>query len=203
MDGEVIGWRDRRQLKVLGMGAALPGPAVSTADLLGRVEQRFGVKVSRCGTVVAERLGIRTRHICRDFDARHEAPRAGHSNPELAGAALRAALQEAHLEVHDLAYLIGHTATPARSMPPNIAQVADQVGFAGPYMELRQACTGFANALVIAQGLLSAPGTRSVAIVGLGDGIDLLRPAARRRGQGAAGEPRTDGRRRRGDHPGA
>jgi len=166
MDGEVIGWRDRRQLKVLGMGAALPGPAVSTADLLGRVEQQFGVNVSRCGTVVSERLGIRARHICRDFDARHEAPRAGHSNPELAGAALRAALQEAHLEVHDLAYLIGHTATPARSMPPNIAQVADQVGFAGPYMELRQACTGFANALVIAQGLLSAPGTRSVAIVG-------------------------------------
>jgi 3-oxoacyl-[acyl-carrier-protein] synthase III len=166
MDGEVLGWRDRRKLKVLGMGTALPGTAVSTEDLLGRLEQRFGVDVSRCGTVVAGRLGIRARHICRDFDARHEAPRAGDSNPELAGAALRAALQEADLEVHDLAYLIGHTATPARSIPPNVAQVADRVGFAGPYMELRQACTGFANALVVAQGLLSVPGTRAVAIVG-------------------------------------
>ena len=33
-------------------------------------------------------------------------------------------------------------------------------------MELRQACTGFANALVIAQGLLSVPGAKPVAIVG-------------------------------------
>jgi len=33
-------------------------------------------------------------------------------------------------------------------------------------MELRQACTGFANALVIAQGLVSAPGVKAVGIVG-------------------------------------
>ena len=33
-------------------------------------------------------------------------------------------------------------------------------------MELRQACTGFANALVIAQGLASAPGVKAVGIVG-------------------------------------
>ena len=40
------------------------------------------------------------------------------------------------------------------------------MGFIGPYMELRQACTGFANALVIAQGLLSVPETKAVAIIG-------------------------------------
>ena len=33
-------------------------------------------------------------------------------------------------------------------------------------MELRQACTGFANALVIAQGLASLPGSKPVVIVG-------------------------------------
>ena len=159
-------WRDPRQVKVLGMGAALPGPAVSTAELLERVERRFGVAVSRCGTVAADRLGIRARHICRDFDARHEGPRPGHSNPELAAAALRAALQDAALEVGDLAYLIGHTTTPARLVPPNIALVADRVEFAGPYMELRQACTGFANALVVAQGLLSVQSAGAVAIIG-------------------------------------
>jgi 3-oxoacyl-[acyl-carrier-protein] synthase-3 len=148
------------------MGTALPGPPVSTAELLERVERRFGVAVSRCGRVAANRLGINARHICRDFDARHEGPRRGHSNPELATAALRAALENGGLEVGDLAYLIGHTTTPARLVPPNIALVADRAGFAGPYMELRQACTGFANALVIAQGLLSVPGTGAVAIIG-------------------------------------
>jgi 3-oxoacyl-[acyl-carrier-protein] synthase-3 len=159
-------WHDSRKLKVLGMGTALPGPPVSTADLVARVEKRFGVAVSRRGSRLASRLKIATRHICRDFEARHEVPRRGHSNPDLAAAALRAALDEAQLEVGDLTYLIGHTTSPACLMPPNIALVADRVGFTGPYMELRQACTGFANALVIAQGLTSVTGVKAVAIIG-------------------------------------
>ena len=159
-------WHDSRNLKVLGMGTALPGPPVSTAELLARVEKRFGVAVSRRGSRLASRLKIATRHICRDFEARQEVPRRGHSNPDLAAAALRAALDEARLEVGDLAYLIGHTTSPACLVPPNIALVADRVGFTGPYMELRQACTGFANALVIAQGLTSVAGVKAVAIIG-------------------------------------
>lgn len=159
-------WHDTRTLKVLGMGTALPGPPVSTAELLARVEKRFGVAVSSRGDRLSSRLKIATRHICRDFEARHEVPRQGHSNPDLAATALRAALGEARLEVSDLAYLIGHTASPACLVPPNIALVADRVGFTGPYMELRQACTGFANALVIAQGLTSVAGAKAVAIIG-------------------------------------
>src|SRR5216684_7099315 len=148
-------WHDSRKLKVLGMGTALPGPAVTTAQLLKMVEDRFGVAVSRRGSALASRLKIATRHLCRNFEARCEAPRPGNSNPDLAAIALRMALEEAQLKVGDLAYLIGHTTSPACLVPPNIALVADRVGFTGPYMELRQACTGFANALVIAQGLIS------------------------------------------------
>ncbi len=159
-------WHDSRTLKVLGMGTALPGPPVSTAELLERVEKRFGVAVVRRGSALANRLKIATRHICRDFEARREVPRRGHSNPDLAAAALRVALDEAGLEAGDLAYLIGHTTSPACLVPPNIALVADRVGFTGPYMELRQACTGFANALVIAQGLISIAGIKAVAIIG-------------------------------------
>jgi 3-oxoacyl-[acyl-carrier-protein] synthase-3 len=119
----------------------------------------------RRGTSIAYRLKIATRLFCRDFAARHEAPRPGHSNPDLAAAALSAGLEEAHLLVSDLAYLIGHSASPAYLVPPNIALVADRLGFTGPYMEIRQACTGFANALVIAQGLASVPGVKAVEIV--------------------------------------
>jgi 3-oxoacyl-[acyl-carrier-protein] synthase III len=159
-------WRDPRGLSVLGMGTALPGPAVPTADLLRRVEERFDLAIMRCGRWLAHRLGIKTRHICRDFAMRHEVPRPGHSNPDLAATALSAALDEAGLRAGDLTYLIAHTTTPARLAPPNAAMVADRLGYNGPYMELRQACTGFANALTIAQGLISTPGTKSVAIVG-------------------------------------
>ena len=72
---------------------------------------------------------------------RHEVPRPGHSNPDLAATALRAALDEAGLRAGDLTYLIAHTTTPARLAPPNTAMVADRLGYNGPYMELRQACT--------------------------------------------------------------
>jgi 3-oxoacyl-[acyl-carrier-protein] synthase-3 len=153
-------------MKILGMGTALPGPPVTTAQLLKMVEGRFGISVSRRGSAFASRLKIATRHLCRDFEARRETPRPGNSNPDLAAIGLRLALEEAQLKVGDLAYLIGHTTSPACLVPPNIALVADRVGYAGPYMELRQACTGFANALVIAQGLLSAPGVKAVAIIG-------------------------------------
>jgi len=51
-------WHDSRPLKVLGMGMALPGPPVSTAELLERVEKRFGVAVSRRGGALANRLGM-------------------------------------------------------------------------------------------------------------------------------------------------
>jgi 3-oxoacyl-[acyl-carrier-protein] synthase-3 len=169
-------WRDPRSLRVLGMGTALPGPPVSTLELLERVETRFGVTVAHRGAKLAARLKIRTRHICRDFKARHEGPRAGHSNPDLAAAALHAALAEARLSVHELAYIIGHTTSPARLIPPNIAMVVDRIGFTGPYVELRQACTGFANALVIAQGLLSVPGTNAIAIIGSETGSVFFDP---------------------------
>ena len=159
-------WHDSRKLKVLGMGTALPGRPVATPELLKPIEDRFGVAVSRRGTALAGRLKIAKRHICRDFETRHEKPRPGNSNPDLAAVAVGRALEDAQLKIGDLAYLIGHTTSPACLIPPNIALVADRVGFAGPYAELRQACTGFANALVIAQGLVSAPGVRAVAIAG-------------------------------------
>ena len=53
------------------------------------------------------------------------------------------------------------------------------MAFRGPYLELRQACTGFANALAIAQGLASAC-DGAVAIVGSETGsvhFDPLRAA--------------------------
>jgi len=58
---------------------------------------------------LASRLNIAKRHICRNFETRHEAPRSGNSNPDLSAVALRMALEEAQLKIGDLAYLIGHT----------------------------------------------------------------------------------------------
>jgi 3-oxoacyl-[acyl-carrier-protein] synthase III len=177
-------WQDRTPLLVLGTGAALPGEPISTEELLTAVDRRFGLSLRRPGLAIARKLGIRTRHLCRDMARRLEPPRKGHRNPELAAAAVRGAISDAGLVVQDLSYLIGHTATPARLMPPNIGQVAELLDYGGPFVEFRQACTGFANALVFAQGLLRA-GAGPVAIVGSETGSVFFDPhrAAKDAGQ--------------------
>ncbi len=168
-------WSDPTPIVVLGTGVALPGEPISSEELLTAVEGRFGLSLHRRGMAIAHKLGIRTRHLCRDMSTRLEAPRKGHRNPELAATAVRGALGEAGLTVHNLSYLIGHTATPARLMPPNIGRVADLLDYDGPFVEFRQACTGFANALVFTQGLLRV-GAGPIAIVGSETGSVFFDP---------------------------
>jgi 3-oxoacyl-[acyl-carrier-protein] synthase III len=168
-------WHEPTPLRVLGAGTALPGDPIATEELLTTVDRRFALSLRRPGLAIAHKLGIRTRHLCRDMARRLEAPRKGHRNPELAAVAVRAALCEAGLVAQDLSYLIGHTATPARLMPPNIGQVAELLDYDGPFVEFRQACTGFANALVFAQGLLRG-GAGPVAIVGSETGSVFFDP---------------------------
>jgi 3-oxoacyl-[acyl-carrier-protein] synthase-3 len=158
-------WTDPTPVRVLGMGTALPGLPVETDALLEMVDAPFGLYLRGRGDAVARKLGIRTRHICRSFDHPVEGPRLGQRNPDLAAQAVRGALAEAGLAPGNLAYLIGHTATPATALPANVAQVAAGLDYHGPFAEFRQACTGFANALVFALCLLRA-GSGPVAIVG-------------------------------------
>lgn len=171
------------RLRLLGSGAALPGPPLQSAELLARVAAHFGVP-TRPGAVLARKLGVRTRHHARDWAERFEPPRAGHRNPELAALAVGDALRQAGLSAAALQYLLGHTTSPARLLPPNIAEVAEHLQVVAPYGELRQACTGFANALQWAAGLLAAPGAAPVAIVGSETGSAYLDPAALREDNG-------------------
>ena len=103
-------WSDLTPMLVRGTGMALPGEPISSEELLTAVEGRFGLSLHRRGMAIARKLGIHTRHLCRDMKTRLEAPRKGHRNPELAATAVRGALDEAGLTVHNLSYLIGHTA---------------------------------------------------------------------------------------------
>jgi 3-oxoacyl-[acyl-carrier-protein] synthase-3 len=169
-------WHSSGALAILGTGLALPGEPITTEALLDSLGTRLDNRRRAMATGLAERLGIRTRHVARPWAARVEAPSPGCSNPDLAAAAVRAALTGAGLRPNDLGYLIAHTATPAQPLPANVAFVADRLGYLGPHLELRQACTGFANALMIAFGLLALPGARPVAIVGSETGSVFLDP---------------------------
>jgi len=178
-------FRATRRLRVLGMGLALPGPPISTDDLIARVESRFGVSIRARARFVARRLRVESRHLSRDLESTVEAPRHDDANADLAARAVQFALADAGLRVGSLGYLIGHTATPDTLLPPGVAGVADRLGYSGPFAEFRQACTGFANALVMAHGLLAERDAPPVAIVGSETGSMFFDPlrAAEDRGQ--------------------
>ncbi len=178
-------WLSDGSLVLLGAGAAFPGQPVTTAALLDRLGNALSERQRRAAAQIAARLGITTRHVARRFAARVETPVAGQANADLAAAAVRAALADAGVRVADLGFLIGHTATPSQPLPANIALVADRLGYAGPHLELRQACTGFASALVVAFGLLARPGAPPVAIVGSETGSAWFDPHDLGNGHGA------------------
>lgn len=171
-------WRSTLPLAVLGTGAALPGDAITTEALVARITERFGFARPRRALAVAARMGITARHIVRDFDAAQEGPRPGDDNAALCARAVQAALAAARLGVADIRYLIGHGSTPDSLLPGGIAHVADALGYDGPHIELRQACTGFANALMIASGLIAADPETIVAIVGSETGSLYFDPAS-------------------------
>jgi 3-oxoacyl-[acyl-carrier-protein] synthase-3 len=114
---------------------------------------------------LAHRLRIATRHLSRALQEPVESVRDEDSGPRLAARALHAALAQAGQGAESIDFLIGHTASPHTLLPSNMAWTADELRFAGPHVELRQACTGFAAATILASGMRSS-GFARIAIAG-------------------------------------
>lgn len=169
-------WRTHDGIAVAGMGVALPGAALTSADLITLLESRFDLRLRRQARAVTRRLGIETRFFSRDFASRLECPRPQDSNPQLSARAINEALAQAQITINDVRFMIGHTATPSTALPPNISQVAELLNYRGPFVELRQACTGFASALTLANGLLQAKDAGAVVIVGSEVGSPFFDP---------------------------
>lgn len=152
-------------MKVLGSGNSLPGNPVNNDELLAALAQQCGSAKARRARKYAERLGIRSRHVSRDLGKAKSGTRPGFDAPTLCKEAISDAIGDA-----SMSYLIGHTSTPHTLLPPNIAWVAEELRYEGPYVELRQACTGFSNALVIAAAMIAEDNTANIGIVGSENG---------------------------------
>lgn len=155
----------RTRLKLLGSGSALPGNPVGNDQLLAALATMCGTAKAQLARKYAERLGIQSRHVSRDLGEAMSGARPGFDAPTLCKNALSDAAGNTAMS-----YLIGHTATPHTLLPPNIAWVADELRYEGPYVELRQACTGFANALVIAAAMIAEDAAATIGIVGSENG---------------------------------
>lgn len=149
------------RLKLLGSGSALPGNPVDNDELFAALAALCGTGKARLARKYADRLGVRSRHVSRDLNKAKSGARAGLDAPTLCKKAIVDAVGNTVMS-----FLIGHTSTPHSLLPPNIAWVADQLGYAGPYVELRQACTGFSNALAIAAAMIAEDGSAKIGIAG-------------------------------------
>jgi len=152
------------RVKLLGSGSMLPGECIDNERLFSGIEKQCGKAVARKAALISRRLGINSRHFCRAKESGISTPEE--SAPQLCVKAVNAARSDSK-QNSKIGYLIGHTTSPETLLPPNIAWVAEQLEHEGPYMELRQACTGFANALQIAIPMLANDTSmQSIAIVG-------------------------------------
>ena len=149
-------------IMVLSTATAYPGEAVTNDELLLHLEQHCGARARSKASALVRRLGIESRHLVRDLSQPLSPPTP--SAPELSSTALEQAFVEAGIRQPD--YLITHTATPHQLIPGNGAWVADRMQLTCPYMELRQACTGFANALQITCAMLASQAQDVIAISG-------------------------------------
>lgn len=153
------------RLKVLGSGSALPGSPVSNDQLLRALENHCGKRKAKRAGRIAKLLGIHSRHVSRDLEKTESGALDGSTAPELCHEALRNTNALNHMS-----YLIGHTSTPHTLLPPNIAWTSDLLSYEGPYVELRQACTGFANALMFAAAMIAEDKESRIGIVGSENG---------------------------------
>jgi 3-oxoacyl-[acyl-carrier-protein] synthase-3 len=163
------------RLGVLGTGSALPGAAMTTVELIRRASTYLPPSAATLALRIGKRLGINTRHLVRSFDGPQEVPRTNDTAPKLAARAVRAALADGVYDVQQLRMLLSHTATPHTILPGNVAWVAEEMGYLGAHMELRQACTGFAAATLLSAALI-ASGVAPIAIVGSETGSVFLDP---------------------------
>jgi len=153
-------------LKLLSTASVLPGPPVSNEELIDALKRHAGARNARKAQLVTQKLQIRSRHLSRSLKTSLSGTRAPDDAPGLCSRAVTDALRSTDRTMAEIDYLLGHTITPHTLVPPNIAWVAQQLEFSGPFMEIRQACVGFASALQIAAGMIGSESAHTIAIVG-------------------------------------
>ncbi|WP_163932811.1 3-oxoacyl-ACP synthase III family protein [Paraferrimonas sp. SM1919] len=142
----------KQTFSLLGCGAALPQTTYSNQQLLAILLSKSGPRKRLLAAKLGHLIGVQKRHLSRNFNQNLGTPSP--TAIELGQRAINQALASAKLNINHCQYLLTHTCTPHTQVPPNASWLADELQFTGPYLELRQACTGFANALQIAAGML-------------------------------------------------
>ena len=134
---------------VLGCGSYLPARILSNDELARSVETT--------DDWIVQRTGIRERHIA--------AP--GELTSDLALAAAKAALANAHVEASSIDLIVLATSTPDQTFPATAVTVQAGLGITtGAAFDLQAVCSGFVYALSITDAMLRSGSAKRALVIG-------------------------------------
>ena len=139
----------QRRSVILGTGSELPSKVVSNADLEKIVETS--------DEWITTRTGIKERRVLE----------AGQSNADMAYRASERALRDAHVSAEDLDAIIMGTVTPDYPFPSSACVLEDKLGAKAAFsFDVSAACSGFLNALAVADSFIKTGTIRNALVVG-------------------------------------
>ena len=139
----------------VGMGSYFP-KQVLTNDQLEQASRSFNAKAKGCSldAWVKRMHGAATRH--------RAAP--GEATSDLAVRAARRALDDAGVDIRDVDLILMATITGDQRWPQTAAAVQRQLGSDARCLQLNSACSGFVDAMMVADNLMNA-GASELALV--------------------------------------
>ena len=134
---------------VCGSGSALPGTAVTNAELATRVDTS--------DDWIVERTGIRQRYIAAE----------GETTSTLAIEAARKALAAAGMEASSIDLIVLATATPDQTFPATATKVQHALGCNGGIaFDVAAVCSGFLYAMATADSMLRTGMAKRALVIG-------------------------------------
>src|SRR5258707_5914428 len=139
----------QRRSVILGTGSELPAKVVTNQDLEKMVD--------RSDEWITARTGIKERRVLED----------GKGNANMAHAASVRALKDAGVEPKDLDAIIMGTVTPDYPFPSSACVLEDLLGARKAFsFDVNAACSGFLNALAVADSMIRTGQIRHALVVG-------------------------------------
>jgi len=132
---------------VLGTGSFLPSRVVTNDDLSAMVDTN--------DEWIAQRVGVRERHVCTVETA-----------TDLAYGAAVAALENGGVAASELDFILCATITPDYASPSVACMVQKRLGGSCPAMDISAACSGFVYALDAAAGYFARGKAKKMLVIG-------------------------------------
>jgi 3-oxoacyl-[acyl-carrier-protein] synthase III len=139
----------QRRSVILGTGSELPSQIITNHDLEKMVETS--------DEWITVRTGIKERRVLED----------GKGNADMAYRAAKRALEDASVEPSDIDAIIMGTVTADYPFPSSACVLEDMLGVRGAFsFDVGAACSGFLNALAVADSFIRVGQIRTALVVG-------------------------------------